>query len=80
MEVRVPDGLESEDLIVFHAGTEARDERLVTSGGRVLAVTARADSFAEAADASRAGAGRIEFEGAFFRSDIGWRERERKEA
>jgi phosphoribosylamine--glycine ligase len=49
----------------------------VTSGGRVLAVTALAPTFAEAADASRAAAGRIEFDGAFFRSDIGWRERRR---
>jgi phosphoribosylamine--glycine ligase len=64
--------------MVFHASTERRDGRLVTSGGRVLAVTAIADTFAAAADASRAAAGRVEFDGAFFRTDIGWRERSRK--
>jgi len=78
-EIRIPEDLESGDLIVFHAGTEYRDGKLLTSGGRVLAVTGLADTFADAADASRAAAGRIDFEGAFFRGDIGWRERARKE-
>ena len=76
-EITVPNGLESEDLIVFHAGTEYRDGRLLTSGGRVLAVTAVAGSFAAAAEASRAGAERIQFEGAYLRRDIGWREHAR---
>jgi phosphoribosylamine--glycine ligase len=76
-EIRIPDGLESEDLVVFHAGTESRDGHLLTSGGRVLAVTALAPTFSAAAEASRAGAARIDFEGAFFRGDIGWRERPR---
>jgi phosphoribosylamine--glycine ligase len=76
-EIRIPEGMESEDLIVFHAGTEHRDGRLLTSGGRVLSVTAVADDFWTAADASRAGAERIQFEGAFLRKDIGWRERAR---
>ncbi len=72
--IRIPDGLESDELVVFHAGTAARDGQLVTSGGRVLAVTALAPTFAAAADASREGAARIEFDGAFFRGDIGWQE------
>jgi phosphoribosylamine--glycine ligase len=77
--VTIPDELESEDLIVFHAGTSTSGDELVTSGGRVLAVTAVAETFAAAANASRAGAARITFDGAFFRSDIGWRERARLE-
>jgi phosphoribosylamine--glycine ligase len=75
--ISIPEDLESDDTLVFHAGTALDGGRLVTSGGRVLAVTALAPTFAEAADASRAAAGRIEFDGAFFRSDIGWRERRR---
>lgn len=75
--ITVPDELESDDLIVFHAGTAATEDGLVTSGGRVLAVTAIAATFAGAANASRAAAARIEFDGAFYRSDIGWRERAR---
>jgi phosphoribosylamine--glycine ligase len=63
------------DALVFHAGT-ARDAsgRLVTSGGRVLAVTGVADDFAEAQRRSLAAARAIEFDGKQFRGDIGWRE------
>lgn len=79
-EIYIPDDLESEDLIVFHAGTRRREDgTLVTAGGRVLAVTALAPTFASAASASRNGTAAIDFEGAFFRADIGWRERERQE-
>ncbi len=75
--ISIPADLESEELMVFHAGTAMRDEGLVTTGGRVAAVTALAPTVAEAAERSREGAGRIEFDGAFFRGDIGWRERSR---
>ena len=75
--ITIPEDLESEGLIVFHAGTSVSGQGLVTSGGRVLAVTAIAETFASAANASRSGAARVEFEGAFYRSDIGWRERAR---
>jgi phosphoribosylamine--glycine ligase len=75
--ISIPEGLEDDDLIVFHAGTKLRDGTLETSGGRVLAVTAMAGTFAAAASASRAGAAQIEFDGAFYRTDIGWRERNR---
>jgi phosphoribosylamine--glycine ligase len=76
--IHVPGGLESEGLTIFHAGTAIDDAgRLVTSGGRVLAVTALGADVPEAADRSREAAAAITFEGAFFRSDIGWRERAR---
>lgn len=78
--ITIPDDLEREDLIVFHAGTALKDGALVTSGGRVVSVTALGATFATAVAASRAGAGRVGFDGAFFRSDIGWRERERLDA
>ena len=78
-EITVPGELESDDCFVFHAGTRSDAGRLSTSGGRVLAVTALAPTFLEAADASVAAAGRIAFDGAFHRSDIGWRERSRQE-
>ena len=60
---------------VFHAGT-ARDAAgtLLTAGGRVLAVTAVADSFDEARSLSRRYAEQIDFAGKQFRGDIGWRE------
>ena len=75
--ITVPLDLETEKLIVFHAGTAARGGELVTSGGRVLSVTAIGSTVDDAAEASREGAASIEFDGAFFRSDIGWRERAR---
>tara|TARA_Y100000994_G_scaffold39036_1_gene29928 strand:- start:108 stop:686 length:579 start_codon:yes stop_codon:yes gene_type:complete len=75
--IYLPTELESDDLVLFHAGTAGTADALVTSGGRVLAVTAVAKTFAEAAEASRAGASQIGFEGAFYRADIGWRERVR---
>lgn len=78
-EIYIPDDLENDDVIVFHAGTKREGGKLVTSGGRVMAVTALAPTFASAASASRNGAAAIDFEGAFFRADIGWRERNRLE-
>ena len=61
-----------DDVLVFHAGT-ARDAdgRLVTNGGRVLAVTALADSVADARAKVYANIARIHFEGRHYRSDIG---------
>lgn len=63
------------DILVFHAGTvRDADGTLRVAGGRVLNVTAVAPSVAQAAAASRAACGQIEFDGKIFRSDIGWRE------
>ncbi len=56
---------------VFHAGTAVRDGKVVTTGGRVLAVTARAESIDAAAERAYAAVRRIEFEGMQFRTDIG---------
>jgi phosphoribosylamine--glycine ligase len=61
---------------VFHAGT-ARDpstNKLVTAGGRVVAVTAVASSLIEAAELSRSHAEQVSFKGKQLRRDIGWRE------
>ena len=75
--IRIPDVLE--DVLVFHAGTALRATgELVTAGGRVLAVTGVAPDFALAQQRSREAAGRIEFAGKQFRSDIGWREISRR--
>jgi phosphoribosylamine--glycine ligase len=78
LEVRIPGGLEGEGLTLFHAGTVATGGRLLSSGGRVLAVTAVGATFREAADRSREGAAAIGLDGALFRRDIGWRERARR--
>src|SRR5690606_13992386 len=78
-EITIPAGLEeSDDVFVFHAGTKKVDGRLITDGGRVLAVTAVAPTLAEAAERSRAAAESITFAGRQYRRDIGWRELARR--
>ena len=63
------------DVHVFHAGTRVADGgTLVSAGGRVLAVTAVADTLAAAQARSTDHASRIDLEGKQFRRDIGWRE------
>jgi len=59
--------------VVFHAGTTERDGRIVASGGRVLGVTARGDTLADAAGRAYGLVDRIGFPGAQVRRDIGWR-------
>jgi phosphoribosylamine--glycine ligase len=75
--IHLPPELDSEATAVFHAGTRREDGQLITTGGRVLAVTGLGSTFPEARERSRRGAEAVSFEGAFFRSDIGWREQTR---
>ncbi|MBK7863992.1 MAG: phosphoribosylamine--glycine ligase [Archangiaceae bacterium] len=56
---------------VFHAGTRREGEKVVTSGGRVLTVCARGDTFEAARDVAYAQAAKIRFEGMQYRRDIG---------
>ena len=62
-----------ENVTVYHAGDKLTNQGLVTSGGRVLGVTATADTLRQALDDAYAAAGQIHFDGAFMRSDIGRR-------
>lgn len=62
---------EGGQTIVFHAGTARKGDGVVTSGGRVLAVTSLAPTMDEALRASYAAIGQISFEGMNFRRDIG---------
>jgi phosphoribosylamine--glycine ligase len=58
---------------VFHAGTTLLDGEYFTSGGRVLGVTARAETLQEALGMAYESLGRIHFDGMYFRRDIGYR-------
>jgi phosphoribosylamine--glycine ligase len=60
------------DLKFFHAGTELRNGRLLTAGGRVLGVTARAASLQAAIQQAYYAINKIRFERMHFRRDIGW--------
>jgi phosphoribosylamine--glycine ligase len=76
----VPQGLrEDPSVLIFHAGTRQGSEGLVTSGGRVLAVTGLGDTLGDASRKSLIGADAVGFEGKYFRTDIGWREFARDE-
>jgi phosphoribosylamine--glycine ligase len=61
-------------VTVFHAGTAHSEGGLVAKGGRVLAVTAVADSFANAHARAYRAVDQIDFADGFHRRDIGWRE------
>lgn len=69
------------DVVIFHAGTASDDDTVTATGGRVLGVTALAESVTGAAQKAYAAVDRIDWEGGFCRRDIGWRaiEREGKE-
>jgi phosphoribosylamine--glycine ligase len=70
-----------DDVLIFHAGTRrASDGNLVTSGGRVVAVTGTGPDVASAAARSRSAAESVEFAGRHYRRDIGWRELARRSA
>jgi phosphoribosylamine--glycine ligase len=61
------------DLEVFHAGTACKDDRIVTSGGRVLGVTARGENLKDARDKVYQAAEKISFKDMYYRRDIGER-------
>ncbi|MBT8284382.1 MAG: phosphoribosylamine--glycine ligase [Flavobacteriaceae bacterium] len=66
-------GLEKiEDSLVFHAGTTISNGKVVTNGGRVLALTSFGDDFRKALDKSYQNVQKIDFEGMYYRNDLGF--------
>jgi len=61
-----------DESLVFHAGTKIIDNKLLTNGGRVLAITSLGNSIKEALEISNSNANKVAFEGKYFRKDIGW--------
>ncbi len=71
------DNLEKQSTLVFQAGTKQNDKNeIVTSGGRVLAVVGIGDTFQLAKERAYLAVEKIHFQGAYFRRDIGYREKE----
>jgi phosphoribosylamine---glycine ligase len=61
---------EAAGALVFHGGTAARDGRVITNGGRILSVTATADTVGAARDRAYAAVELVNFDGVRFRRDI----------
>lgn len=60
------------DSVLFHAGTKAQGDEVLTNGGRVLAITSFGTDISSAVNQSMEMANKINFEGKYFRSDIGF--------
>jgi phosphoribosylamine--glycine ligase len=60
------------DGMAFHAGTQLKDGKVVTSGGRVIAMSSYGKSMKEALEKSYKNANAVDFEGKYFRKDIGF--------
>ena len=70
---KIISGLEIEnDSLLFHSGTKKENQDIITSGGRVIAVTSMDKSFRKALEKSYKTISKIEFEGKTFRNDIGF--------
>lgn len=66
-------GIESiEESMVFHAGTVKKEDKVVTNGGRVIAVTSYGTDFKEALSTSYESIKRMDFEGMYYRKDLGF--------
>jgi phosphoribosylamine--glycine ligase len=62
-----------EDTMIFHAGTTKKDDKILTAGGRVLNVTSYGDNIKQARERAYLACGKINFEGIYYRKDIGHR-------
>jgi phosphoribosylamine--glycine ligase len=67
------DAAQADNIKVFHGGTAVKDGQVVTSGGRVLCVTALGENIAAAQQACYQAADKINWDGMILRRDIGWR-------
>jgi phosphoribosylamine--glycine ligase len=70
-EAKAVERAPGEDIVLFHAGTAVKGGKVVTAGGRVIGVTALAASLERASELASLAAGKIRFDGAFYRPDIG---------
>lgn len=64
--------LDRVDTTVYHMGTKRENDKIITNGGRVLFVTALADTLKEAREKANAEVAKIDCENLFYRTDIGW--------
>ena len=72
-EMCIRDSQDSDEVKLFHAGTQEKDGHILTAGGRVQCATALAGTVKAAQSAAVERAQSVDFEGRWFRSDIGHR-------
>jgi phosphoribosylamine---glycine ligase len=72
LEIKGLDTVNIDGSMLFHAGTQLQDGKIVTSGGRVIAVTSFGENVSEAAEQSLYVLEQLYFEDIYFRSDIGF--------
>jgi len=72
-EIHGLDNADSDRVKVFHAGTDSDDGKVVTNGGRVLCVTALGNNVSDAQRQAYEAVKKISWDGAFYRTDIGYR-------
>lgn len=70
-EIAGLDKLYGENTLIYHAGTSKKDGNIVTNGGRVLCITSVANSLQESLDMNYSAISKINFEGMYYRKDIG---------
>lgn len=71
-EISGLDSIKPSETIMFHAGTRAEGDKIITNGGRVIAATSFGESISEAAEISTYNLEQVFFENMYFRSDIGY--------
>jgi phosphoribosylamine---glycine ligase len=71
-EINGLDTVDDDNSILFHAGAKEDNNKIVTNGGRVLCVTSFGENLQEATRKSVEALGKIEFNGMYFRDDIGY--------
>ncbi|MDG1730466.1 MAG: phosphoribosylglycinamide synthetase C domain-containing protein, partial [Algibacter sp.] len=70
---KVITGVEAiQDSIVFHAGAQLKDGKIVTSGGRVMAITSYGNTYQEAIKKSYQSIEKLHFDKIYYRKDIGF--------
>lgn len=70
-EIHGLEDIKDENVIIFHAGTELKDGKFITTGGRVLNVCAWGNSLKEAKEKAYKAVEKVHFEGMHYRKDIG---------
>ena len=66
------------DVQIFHAGTHARDGKILSNGGRVLNITATGSTITQAVSRAYSAVDKLDWPGGFCRRDIAWRALERE--